>query len=98
MGAYKSARIAALLLYCAQGAAIEERQNRGEIAFSTAALLFYCAQGTAIEERRNRKGFFFFFLMWTARSGPSLFDHLKSIFFQIQQQMLIQQILLDGAT
>ena len=36
--------------------------------------------------------------MWTARSGPSLFDHLKSIFLQIQQQMLIQQIMLDGAT
>ena len=36
LGAYKSALIAALLLYCPQGAAIEERRKRGEIAFSTA--------------------------------------------------------------
>ena len=57
-GGYKSAQIAALLLYCAQGAAIEERRNREEIAFSTAALLFYCAQGAAIGRllrRRNRR-------------------------------------------
>ena len=59
-GAYKSARIAALLLCCAQGAAIEERGNRGEIAFSTAALLFYCAEGAAIEKSRNKSGFVYF--------------------------------------
>ena len=28
---------------------------------------------------------FYFFFMWTTRSGPFLFDHLKSIFFSTQQ-------------
>jgi hypothetical protein len=29
---------------------------------------------------------YYFLKMWTAHSGPSLFDHLKSVFFSIQQQ------------
>ena len=55
-GPYKSALIAALVFYCAQGAAIEEKKSH----FSIAALL-YCgaaaktttAAGAAIEEHRN---------------------------------------------
>ncbi len=33
--------------------------------------------------------------MWTAHSGPSLFDHLKSVFFQFNN-VNIFKILLDG--
>jgi hypothetical protein len=34
--------------------------------------------------------------MRTAHSGPSLFDHLKSVFFNSATAMLIFTILLDG--
>ena len=41
---------------------------------------------------------YFFFFMWTARSGPSLFfDHLRSIFPQSYNFNMLQ-LLLDGAT
>ena len=34
--------------------------------------------------------------MWTAHSGPSLFDHLKSVFFNSTTAMFIFTILLDS--
>ena len=40
---------------------------------------------------------FLIFLMWTAHCGPSLFNHLRSI-FQIIQFLYMLQLLLDGTT
>ena len=56
-GLYKSALIAALLFYCAQGAAIEEGRNKSNhLDYSIAASSdFYCdvaIEDAAIEESR----------------------------------------------
>ena len=54
-GPYKSALIAALLLYCAQGAAIEECRNKKHIFFIAAFLLRRSFTNLAYIDRHKRK-------------------------------------------